>query len=181
MQVIAIFDAAKTVKDQFYHAIDIVSRKGVEPVIELCDSIEKVKLEFESLARPSLRDEKSTHGVHVSSKDSLTKDASPASKRVLPVDRKSILTQKLVIRSPVTKPYIPLGGSSENSPKNMVNDVMQVQNGKMDITVVQEGNVSQPSTSDDKKVLEPSEERSPGSACGSDIFLDIDEEPAKLA
>ncbi|KAI3705374.1 hypothetical protein L1987_75610 [Smallanthus sonchifolius] len=197
-KVIAIFDAAESVEEQFYHATDTVSRKGVEQVSELCDSIEKVRVEFESLARPPLRGGKSTRAEHVSSKESSRKDASPSSKRVLPVDIKSILTQKLVIRPPITKPYIPLGGSSENSPSNLVDDVMSVENetknidiekvsmgqliehgGKMDITEIQAVNVSQPST-EDELFLEPSEEKpSPTSTSESDKFLDPDEEPGK--
>ncbi|KAI3809409.1 hypothetical protein L1987_25381 [Smallanthus sonchifolius] len=197
-KVTTIFDAAESVKEQFYHATDNVSRKGVEQVSELCDSIEKVKVEFESLARPPLGVGKSTRAEHVSSKEISRKDASPSSKRVLPVDIKSILTQKLVIRPPITKPYIPLGGSSENSLSNLVDDVMPVENetkyidiekesmgqliehgGKMDITEIQAVNVSQPST-EDEQFLEPFEEKpSPTSTSESDKFLDPDEDPAK--
>ncbi|KAJ0557618.1 hypothetical protein HanIR_Chr07g0327171 [Helianthus annuus] len=183
-KVITIFEAADSVKEQFYHEIDNVSRKGVERVSELCDIIEKVKVEFESLPKPPLRGSKSTHGGPFSSKESPRKDASPASKRVLPVDIKSILTQKLVIRPPLIKPYIPLGGSSENSPSHRVDNDMQEENEtkNIDITEFQESNMPQPSTSEDKKFLEPSKETSSPSSVGeSDKFLDADEEPAKSA
>ncbi|KAK9078604.1 hypothetical protein SSX86_002661 [Deinandra increscens subsp. villosa] len=201
IKVITIFDAAESVKEQFYHTNDNVARKGVERVSELCDSIEKVKAGFESLARPPLRGGNSTHQGPVSSKESPKKVTSPSSKRVLPVDIKSILTQKLVTRTPITKPYIPLGGSSENSPKNVVNDVLPAENetkhidiekesreqliehaGEMDITEIQESNMSQPSTSEDKKFLEPSEEKSsPSSASESNKLFNPHEEPANSA
>ncbi|KAK1421116.1 hypothetical protein QVD17_23223 [Tagetes erecta] len=55
-KVTTIFDAAESVKEQFYHANENVSRKCFdEPVSALCDSSEKVKVEFESLARSTLR------------------------------------------------------------------------------------------------------------------------------
>ncbi|KAL8241502.1 hypothetical protein R6Q59_014856 [Mikania micrantha] len=164
-KIITIFGAAESVKEQFYHSINNVSRKGVESISELCDSIEKVKVEFESLTRPPLRGDRSTHQGQVPSRESPGSNASSSSKRVLPVDIKSILTQKLVTRSPTTKPYIPLCGSSENSPSNLVDDAMPVENetknidikkesweqliehdGKMETTEVQESSMSKPST-----------------------------------
>ncbi|KAD5961781.1 hypothetical protein E3N88_13254 [Mikania micrantha] len=164
-KIITIFGAAESVKEQFYHSINNVSRKGVESISELCDSIEKVKVEFESLTRPPLRGDRSTHQGQVPSRESPGSNASSSSKRVLPVDIKSILTQKLVIRSPTTKPYIPLCGSSENSPSNLVDDAMPVENetknidikkesweqlieddGKMETTEIQESSMSKPST-----------------------------------
>ncbi|KAL8210518.1 hypothetical protein R6Q57_004955 [Mikania cordata] len=163
-KIITIFGAAESVKEQFYHSINNVSRKGVESISELCDSIEKVKVEFETLTRPPLRGDRSTHQGQVPSRESPGSNASSSSKHVLPVDIKSILTQKLVIRSPTTKPYIPLCGSSENSPSNLVDDVMPGENetknidikkesweqliehdGKMETTEVQESSMSKPS------------------------------------
>lgn len=153
----------------------------MEPVSELCDAIEKVKVDFESLPRPFLRNDKSTESEKSSSKGSPQKGASPSSKLVLAVDLKSILTQKLVTRSPNKRPYIPLGGSSDNSPSklNLIDDNMPVEvetktidiekesseklivehDGKMDTTESQEISIP-PSTSEDKKFLEPSTELS---------------------
>ncbi|XP_024995682.1 protein MLP1 homolog [Cynara cardunculus var. scolymus] len=113
-KIITIFDAVESVREQFYSAIDNYSRKDVEPVNELCDAIENIKNGFQSLARPTLRSDKPTQGEQASSKESPRKASSP--KRALAVDLKSIFGQKLVARSPKNKPYIPLGGSCENSP-----------------------------------------------------------------
>ncbi|XP_071708168.1 uncharacterized protein [Rutidosis leptorrhynchoides] len=167
-KVFAIFDAAENVKEQFYLAIDNVSRKGIEPINELCDAIEKVRVNFESLPKPFLRNDKSTEGEKTSSKESPKKGASPSSKLVLSVDLKSILTQKLVTRSPNNRPYIPLGGSTENSPSkvHMVDDTtMNIEKenkeqlilehgGKMDTAARQEISMSQCSTGDEKKLSE---------------------------
>lgn len=124
-KILTIFDAVESVREQFYSAIDNCSRKDVEPVNELCDAIENIKSGFQSLARPTLRSDKTTQGEKTSSKESPRKVTSP--KRALAVDLKSIFGQKLVARSPKKKPYIPLGGSCENSPSNLNDDTKPVE------------------------------------------------------
>nr|XP_043633605.1 uncharacterized protein LOC122604805 [Erigeron canadensis] len=179
-KVLTIFDAADSVKELFYHTFDNVSRKGIEPVNEMCDAIEKFKVDFEALPRPPLRYEKSAEGENMSSKEYPGKGAPPTSKLVLAVDLKSILTQKLVPRAPNIRPYIPLGGSPENSPsKQQIEKTTPVEDNetktidiekesreplimkhdaKIETTESQESSISQPSTSEDKKFLELSTE-----------------------
>lgn len=191
-----------------------MTRNGVEPINELCDAIEKIKVDFESITRPPLRSEKSTHREQMSSKGSPQKGTPPSSKHVLAVvDIKSILTQKLVTRPPNKTPYIPLGGSSENSPSNP-NDVeihtkkvvLEKENKEQES---EESKMSQPSTSEEMKLLESSnesgtekevadpetvqdeqtsqlstsngEKSSSSSTRESDKLLESDEEPAKSA
>lgn len=153
-KVITIFDAAETVKEQFYLAVDNVSRKGIEPVHELCEDIEKVKGEFESLPRPILGNDKSAHLEQVLSKESPQKGVSPSSKSVLPVDLKSILTQKLVTISPQKKPYIPLGGSPENSPSNPNDNMKPVERKQEEVQVREDDKSSTPNKEPSKLALE---------------------------
>nr|KAJ0221267.1 hypothetical protein LSAT_V11C200091170 [Lactuca sativa] len=170
-KVITIFGAADSVKEQFYQAIDNVFRKVIEPVHDLCEAIENIKIEFESLARPYVSKDKSSHVEQTVSKESPQKGVSPSSKRVLTVDIKSILTQKLVIRSPKKKAYIPLGGSSENSPSNPNDDQEEDEESstpnkeasksalEIDKENKEETNMSQhPCTSENEKLLEPCKE-----------------------
>nr|GEX22327.1 protein MLP1 homolog [Tanacetum cinerariifolium] len=156
-KVITIFDATESVKEQFYSGIDKVSRKGVEPVNKLNDAIGKIKVEFDSIPRPPLSSDKSTLGAQqMSSKEILGKGAPPSSILVMPVDIKSILTQKLVTRSPNKKPYIPLGGSSENSPSYRNNDDTMPIEREQELGS-EDKKFLELSTSEDKKV-EPSKE-----------------------
>ncbi|PWA77807.1 hypothetical protein CTI12_AA220940 [Artemisia annua] len=158
-KVITIFDATESVKEQFYRGMDKVSRKGVEPVNNLYDAIGKIKVDFDSIPRPPLSSDKSTLGAHqMSSKEIPGKGAPPSSILVMPVDIKSILTQKLVTRSPNKKPYIPLGGSSENSPSYRNNDDDAMPLEREQELGSEDKKFLEPSTSEDKKMAEPSKE-----------------------
>lgn len=171
-KVITIFDATESVKEQFYRGMDKVSRKGVEPVNSLYDAIGKIKVDFDSIPRPPLSSDKSTLGVQqMSSKEIPGKGAPPSSILVMPVDIKSILTQKLVTRSPNKKPYIPLGGSSENSPSYRNNDAAMPLEREQELGS-EDKKFLEPSTSEDKKMVEPSKEL--GSLASEKEFADPD-------
>ncbi|XP_042752644.1 uncharacterized protein LOC111887542 [Lactuca sativa] len=115
VKVINIFDAVESIKDHFYTTIDDPSRKGVEVITELLEAIEKLKIDFKIIKRPNLSIEKVTEGEHTPSTGGPEGVMVPPPIRVMP-DFKSIFAQKLLIKSPRQKPYIPLGASPENSP-----------------------------------------------------------------
>lgn len=107
----------------------------------------------------------------MSSKEIPGKGAPPSSILVMPVDIKSILTQKLVTRSPNKKPYIPLGGSSENSPSYRNNDDAMPLEREQELGS-EDKKFVEPSTSEDKKMVEPSKEL--GSLASEKDFADPD-------
>ncbi|CAI9268121.1 unnamed protein product [Lactuca saligna] len=115
VKVINIFDAVESIKDHFYTTIDDPSRKGVEVITELLEAIEKLKIDFKIIKRPNLSIEKVTEGEHTPTTGGPEGVMVPPPIRVMP-DFKSIFAQKLLIKSPRQKPYIPLGASPENSP-----------------------------------------------------------------
>ncbi|CAH1441919.1 unnamed protein product [Lactuca virosa] len=115
VKVINIFDAVESIKDHFYTTIDDPFRKGVEVITELLEAIEKLKTDFKTIKRPNLSIEKVTEGEHTPSTGGPEGVMVPPPIRVMP-DFKSIFAQKLLIKSPRQKPYIPLGASPENSP-----------------------------------------------------------------
>ncbi|KAL4576532.1 hypothetical protein LXL04_012627 [Taraxacum kok-saghyz] len=190
-KVITIFDAAESVRVQFYQSIDNVSMKDVEPVHELCEDIEKIKSDFESSPRPYLGNDTSTNLEIMISKGSPRKGVSPSSKLALTVDIKSIFTQKLAILSPKKKPYMPLGVSSENSqsdPNHKQEDVHVSKDDKSptldkqpsigkenrDDSIVETHESN--STSDTDKLLEPSNE---SGNLATEASRSNDENPAK--
>ncbi|KAK1426101.1 hypothetical protein QVD17_14769 [Tagetes erecta] len=127
-KVMNIFDAVDNIKEHFYSAIDDASTEEAEVINKLCDAIEKLKQEFSINKRPILRIEIPTNEDFLSPGAGSPKGAmvlSPA--RAIP-DFKSIFSQNL-IKSPRKKPYIPLGGSCENSPvPNMETDIKSTEN-----------------------------------------------------
>ncbi|XP_071688343.1 uncharacterized protein [Rutidosis leptorrhynchoides] len=129
-KVIKIFDAVESIKELFYSAIDDTSRKGVEMVNELCDDIEKIKCDFKTIRRPILRIEIPTDEEFSTATGSPQAVGTPSSSsgRVMQ-DLTSVFSQKLLIKFPRQKPYIPLGGSPENSPFSpMENDTKSAEN-----------------------------------------------------
>ncbi|KVH99959.1 hypothetical protein Ccrd_021756 [Cynara cardunculus var. scolymus] len=115
-KVINIFDAVESIKEHFYGAIDDASMEGVKVVGELCGAIEKMKGDFKTIKRPNLRIESPPE------EEEPPATASPQGLVLSPglvmPDFKSIFSQKLMIKSPKQKPYIPLGGLSENHPSS---------------------------------------------------------------
>ncbi|KAJ0511481.1 hypothetical protein HanIR_Chr11g0552611 [Helianthus annuus] len=127
-KIVNIFNTVESIKEHFYSAIDDSSRKDVEVINKLCNAIEKLERDFKINKRPILRIEIPTNEDLLSPSTGSprgTKISSPG--RVIP-DFKSIFSQNL-IKSPRKKPYIPLGGSSENSPVSTIeNDTRSTEN-----------------------------------------------------
>ncbi|KAJ9559137.1 hypothetical protein OSB04_013751 [Centaurea solstitialis] len=112
VKVINIFDAVDSIKEYFYSTIDDTSREDVKVVGELCDAIEKMNRDFKTIKRPNLRIESPPEEEDPQATGS-PKGLVLSPGRVMP-DFKSIFSQKLLVKSPKQKPYIPLGGLSEN-------------------------------------------------------------------
>ncbi|KAI3677106.1 hypothetical protein L1987_86726 [Smallanthus sonchifolius] len=127
-KVMSIFNAVESIKEHFYSAVDDASREDVEVINKLFNAIEKLKQDFKINKRPILRIEIPTNEDLLSPTTGSPQGVmilSPV--RAMP-DFKSIFSQNL-IKSPRKKPYIPLGGSSENSPvSNMENDIKSTEN-----------------------------------------------------
>lgn len=108
--------------------IKTLYREDVEVINKLCDAMEKLKQEFNINKRPILRIEIPTNEDFLSPGAGSPKGVMVLSpSRAIP-DFKSIFSQNL-IKSPRKKPYIPLGGSCENTPvSNMENDIKSTEN-----------------------------------------------------
>ncbi|KAI3743399.1 hypothetical protein L1987_61108 [Smallanthus sonchifolius] len=127
-KVMSIFNAVESIKEHFYSAVDDASREDVEVINKLFNAIEKLKQDFKINKRPTLR-------IEIPTNEDLLSPATGSPQGVMilsPVraipDFKSIFSQNL-IKSPRKKPYIPLGGSCENSPVlNMENDIKSTEN-----------------------------------------------------
>ncbi|KAK9068495.1 hypothetical protein SSX86_012609 [Deinandra increscens subsp. villosa] len=115
-KIMNIFNAVESIKEHFYSAINDASREDVEVINNLCNAIEKLNQDFKINKRPILRIEIPTDEDLLSPATGSPKGATILSPvRAMP-DFKSIFSQNLLTKSPRKKPYIPLGGSSENSP-----------------------------------------------------------------
>lgn len=116
-KLITMFKVVESIKRQFCNKKEEVSsmpmsRKGAERIKELCDDIEKIKDEFESIERPLLVIETATVGAEPPSNGRPQKG--PSIKQDSADKLESNEGRNLELKAPKHVPEVPSGESSKN-------------------------------------------------------------------